>query len=55
MKEDLKIHSVNGEVYEFNVFSATLGYSRKHIFILLEKQKMILFDACLKHLEDWVV
>ena len=32
-KEDLKIHSVNGEVYEFNVFSATLGYSRKHIFI----------------------
>ena len=32
-KENLKIHSVNGEVYEFNVFSATLGYSRKHVFI----------------------
>ena len=26
-----------------------------YLFILLEKQKMILFDACLKHLEDWVV
>ena len=23
------------------------------LFILLEKQKMILFDVCLKHLEDW--
>ena len=32
-KENLKVHSVNGEVYEFNVFSATLGYSRKHVFI----------------------
>ena len=24
------------------------------LFILLEKQKMILFAVCLKHLEDWV-
>ena len=32
-KENLKIHSADGEVYEFNVFSATLGYSRKHVFI----------------------
>ena len=32
-KEDLKITLKNGEVIEFNVFSATLGYSREHIFI----------------------
>ncbi len=32
-KENLKIHSIDGELYEFNVFSATLGYSRKHVFI----------------------
>lgn len=25
-----------------------------YLLILLEKQKMILFGVCLKHLEDWV-
>lgn len=32
-KEDLKMVDVNGEVFEFNVFSAVLGYSRGHRFI----------------------
>lgn len=30
--EDLKLTSVNGELFKFNVFSATLGYSRMHYF-----------------------
>lgn len=32
-KENLKLVDVNGEVFEFNVFSAALGYSRAHRFI----------------------
>ena len=32
-KEGLRMVDVNGEVFEFNVFSAVLGYSRAHRFI----------------------
>lgn len=32
-KEGLEMVGVNGEVFEFNVFSAVLGYSRAHRFI----------------------
>lgn len=32
-KEDLRLVDVNGEVFEFNVFSAVLGYSRAHRLI----------------------
>lgn len=32
-KENMKIHLKNGEEIIFNVFSATLGYSREHVFI----------------------
>lgn len=32
-KEDLKIETVDGKTIEFNIFSATLGYSRFHVFI----------------------
>lgn len=32
-KEDLRMVDRNGEVFEFNVFSATLGYSRYHRFL----------------------
>lgn len=31
-KEDVRMVDANGEVFEFNVFSATLGYSRLHKF-----------------------
>lgn len=31
-KEDLRMVDANGEVFEFNVFTATLGYSRLHKF-----------------------
>ena len=33
-KEDLELTSKHGEVFNFNIYSATLGYSRKHIFLL---------------------
>lgn len=32
-KEDLKTHTRDGTLLEYNVFSATLGYSREHVFI----------------------
>lgn len=32
-KESLKMELITGEVIEFNVYSATLGYSRMHVFI----------------------
>lgn len=32
-KEGLEMVDVNGEIFEFNVFSAVLGYSRAHRFI----------------------
>lgn len=32
-KESLKMELVSGDIIEFNVYSATLGYSRLHIFI----------------------
>lgn len=32
-KENMKTHTRNGTLLEYNVFSATLGYSREHIFI----------------------
>ena len=33
-KENLSIHLRDGTLVEFNVFSATLGYSREHVFLL---------------------
>lgn len=32
-KEDLEMYDKNGEIFKFNLYGATLGYSRKHIFI----------------------
>ena len=32
-KEDLEMTDSNGEVFKFNLYAATLGYSRKHLFI----------------------
>lgn len=32
-KEDLELVSKHGETFHFNIYSATLGYSRKHVFL----------------------
>ena len=32
-KEDLELISKHGEIFHFNIYSATLGYSRKHVFL----------------------
>ena len=45
-KEDLKLKTKTGEVIDFNVFSATLGYSRKHIFIYSKNKTEQDFIKC---------
>ena len=34
--EDIKLHLTNGELVTFNLWSATLGYSRYHYFKVAE-------------------
>ena len=46
-KEDLKITLKDGEVLEFNVFSATLSYSRMHVFVYSPGKTMQDFMRCM--------
>lgn len=46
-KEDIKMISKYGELFEFNVFSATLGASRLHIFIYSKFKTRIDVQRCL--------
>jgi len=45
-KEDIKMTSKYGEVFEFNVYSATLGYCRYHKFIYSKTKGMEDFLRC---------
>ena len=46
-KENLKIITRHGEVIEFNLFAATLGYSRLHNFVYSESKTREGFMRCL--------
>lgn len=46
-KEDVKMISKHGELYEFNIFSATLGASRLHVFIYSKFKTRIDVQRCL--------
>lgn len=46
-KEDLCIHTTEGEAIKFNVFSSTLGCSRYHIFLYSEGKGEKSFRSCL--------
>ena len=45
--ESLKVFSINGELIEFNLFSATLGYSRMHYFEYTKTKTEDDFKRCL--------
>ena len=45
-KEDIELVNRHGEVFKFNIFSATLGYSRKHIFIYSKNRTEADFLRC---------
>lgn len=46
-KEDIKKISKNGELFEFNNFSATLGASRLHVFLYSKNKTRIDVQRCL--------
>lgn len=47
--EDLKIHTINGVLINFNLFSATLGYSRMHYFEFTSTITETDIKRCLLH------
>lgn len=47
--ELIKISTICGEILEFNLFSATLGYSRFHYFEYTEFKQEVDFKRCLIH------
>lgn len=47
--ESLKLSTIDGEIIEFNLFSATLGYSRLHYFEYSEFKGESDFKRCLIH------
>ena len=46
-KEDIKMTSKHGEVFEFNIFSATLSWSRLHIFVYSVNKTRADVERCL--------
>ena len=46
-KEDLKMISKHGEIFEFNIFSATLGFSRLHDFVYTKTKTREDLERCL--------
>ena len=46
-KEDIKMYNKYGEIFEFNIFSSTLGYSRLHIFIYSKHKTRLDVQRCL--------
>ena len=46
-KEDIKMYNKYGEIFEFNIFSSTLGYSRLHTFIYSKYKTRIDVQRCL--------
>ena len=47
--ESIKLATIKGEIMEFNLFSATLGYSRFHYFEYTEFKTEADFKRCLIH------
>ena len=45
-KEDIEMISKNGEIFKFNLFAATLGYSRLHHFVYSESRTKEAFIRC---------
>lgn len=46
-KEDLQMINKHGEIFEFNIFSATLGASRLHVFLYSKNKNRIDVERCL--------
>lgn len=53
-KEDIKMISKHGELYEFNIFSATLSWSRLHIFVYSINKTRADVERCLIHVFKYI-
>ena len=47
--EDIKLSTIDGEVFCFNLYSATLGYSRFHYFEYTEFKTEVDYKRCTSH------
>lgn len=52
--ESMRLTTTKGEPLEFNLFSATLGYSRLHYFEYTEFKQEADFKRCLVHAFEWL-
>ena len=46
-KEDIRMVNKHGEIFEFNIFSSTLGASRLHVFLYSKNKTRIDVERCL--------
>lgn len=53
-KDDIKMISKHGELFEFNIFSATLGASRLHIFLYSKNKTRIDVQRCLVQTFEYI-
>lgn len=53
-KEGIQMLSRNGEIYEFNIFSATLGASRLHVFLYSKFKTRIDVQRCLVETFEYI-
>lgn len=53
-KEDIKMISKHGELFEFNIFSATLSWSRLHIFVYSANKTRLDVERCLIHVFKYI-
>ena len=53
-KEDIRMTSKHGELFEFNIFSATLGASRLHVFLYSKFKTRIDVQRCLVETFEYI-
>lgn len=53
-KENIKMISKYGELYEFNIFSATLSWSRLHVFVYSINKTRADVERCLIHVFKYI-
>ena len=53
-KEDIQMISKHGEIFEFNIFSATLGASRLHVFLYSKFKTRIDVQRCLVETFEYI-
>lgn len=46
-KEDIKLYNRKGELFQFNIFSATLSYSRLHVFVFSKTKTRNDVERCI--------